>query len=143
MNAIELIDDLIANLTDWRGTTLASIRRIIHEADPNAVEEWKWMGSPAWSHDGLVCIANAFKDKVKLTFSQGASLADPDKLFNNGLTGKQWRTIDICRDDKINERSLKVLIRDAIDYNHSRVQSTSRPHATRGNPKKKPENEIS
>jgi hypothetical protein len=142
MNASELIDDLVANLTDWRGTTLASIRRIIHEADPDAVEEWKWMGSPAWSHDGLVCIANAFKDKVKLTFSQGASLADPDKLFNNGLTGKQWRTIDIYKDDKINERSLKVLIRDAVDYNHSRVQSTSRPHATGGNPKKKPENKI-
>ncbi|MFZ2412688.1 MAG: DUF1801 domain-containing protein [Candidatus Cryosericum sp.] len=142
MNASELIDDLIANLTDWRGTTLASIRRIIHEADPDVVEEWKWMGSPAWSHDGLVCIANALKDKVKLTFSQGASLTDPDKLFNNGLTGKQWRTIDIYKDDKVNERSLKVLVRDAVGYNHSRVESTSRPHSTRANPKKKSENKI-
>jgi hypothetical protein len=139
MNASEFIDDLLANLTDWRGATLASIRRIIHEADPDVVEEWKWMGTPAWSHDGTVCIANAFKDKVKLTFSEGASLADPDNLFNNGLTGKQWRTIDIYKDDKINERSLKVLIHDAVDYNHSRVQSTNRPHATRTNPKKKPE----
>ena len=142
MNASELIDDLIANLTDWRGTTFASIRRIIHEADPDIVEEWKWMGTGAWSHDGIVCIANAFKEKVKLTFSQGASLADPDKLFNSGLTGKQWRTVDIYKDDKINERSLKVLIHDAVGYNHSRVQSTNRPHATRGNPKKKPENKI-
>jgi hypothetical protein len=139
MNASELIDDLIANLTDWRGLTFASIRRIIHEADPDVVEEWKWMGTPVWSHDGIVCNANAFKDKIKLTFSQGASLADPDKIFNNGLTGKQWRAIDIYKDDKINERSLKVLIHDAVDYNHSRLQSTTQPHATRGNPKKKPE----
>jgi hypothetical protein len=143
MNASELIDDLIASLTDWRGTTFAGIRRIIHEADPEVVEEWKWMGTPVWSHDGIVCNANAFKDKVKLTFSQGASLADPDKLFNNGLTGKQWRAIDVYKDDRINERSLKVLVQDAVGYNHSKVQSASRPHATRGNPKKKPENEIS
>jgi hypothetical protein len=139
MNASELIDDLVANLTDWRGTTLTSIRSIIHEADPDIVEEWKWKGTPVWSHDGIVCNANAFKDKVKLTFSQGTSLADPDKLFNNGLTGKQWRAIDIYKDDKINERSLKVLIHDAVGYNHSRVQSTTQPHATRTNPKKKPE----
>ena len=142
MNATELIDDLIANLTDWRGTTLANIRRIIHEADPDMVEEWKWMGAPVWSHDGIVCVANAFKDKVKLTFSQGASLADPEKLFNNGLTGKQWRTIDIYKDDKIDEKSLKGLIRDAVGYNHSKVESTDRPHATRGNSKKKPENRM-
>ncbi|MGZ5511129.1 MAG: DUF1801 domain-containing protein, partial [Nitrososphaeraceae archaeon] len=138
----ELIDDLIANLTDWRGTTFASIRRIIQEADPDIIEEWKWMGTPVWSHDGIVCLAKAFKDKVKLTFPEGASLADPDKLFNNGLEGKKWRAIDIYKDDKINERSLKVLINDAVGYNHSRVQSTNRPHATRGNPEKKPENKI-
>lgn len=142
MNASELIDDLIANLTDWRGTTFASIRRIIHEADPDIIEEWKWMGTPVWSHDGIVCLAKAFKDKVKLTFPEGASLADRDKLFNNGLEGKKWRAIDIYKDDKINERSLKVLIHDAVGYNHSRVQSTNRPHATRGNPKKKPEKKI-
>ena len=89
MNESELIDDLIANLTDWRGTTLAHIRRIIHDADPEIVEEWKWRGTPVWSHDGIVCLAKAFKDKVKLTFYPGAHLADPDKLFNNGLEGKQ------------------------------------------------------
>ncbi|MGZ5470761.1 MAG: DUF1801 domain-containing protein [Nitrososphaeraceae archaeon] len=142
MNVSELIDDLIANLTDWRGTTFASIRRIIQEADPDIIEEWKWMGTPVWSRDGIVCLAKAFKDKVKLTFPEGASLADPDKLFNNGLEGKKWRAIDIYKDDKINERSLKVLINDAVGYNHSRVQSTNRPHSTRGNPKKKPENKI-
>jgi len=142
MKASELIDDLIANLTDWRGTTFASIRRIIHEVDPAIIEEWKWMGTPVWSHDVIVCLAKAFKDKVKLTFPEGASLADPDKLFNNGLEGKKWRAIDIYKDDKINERSLKVLIHDAVGYNHSKVQSTNRPHGTRGNPKKKPENKI-
>jgi hypothetical protein len=142
MNASELIDDLIANLTDWRGTTFASVRRIIHEADPDITEELKWMGTPVWSHDGIVCLAKAFKDKVKLTFPEGASLTDQDKLFNNGLEGKKWRAIDIYKDDKINERSLKVLIHDAVGYNHSRVQSTNRPHATLGNPKKKPENKI-
>ena len=88
MNASDLIDDLIAKLTDWRGVTFTNIRKIIRGADPEIVEEWKWMGTPVWSHDGIVCIANAFKDKVKLTFYEGASLPDPDKLFNNGLEGK-------------------------------------------------------
>lgn len=96
------------------------------------------MGTPVWSHDGIVCNANAFRDKVKVTFSQGASLADPDKLFNNGLTGKQWRAIDVYKDDKINERSLEALVHDAVGYNQAKVQSTNRPHATRDNSKKKP-----
>jgi len=138
MQASELIDDLVANLTDWRGTTLANIRRIIHEADPEIVEEWKWMGTPAWSHDGIVCVANAFKDKVKLTFSQGAHLADPDKLFNSGLEGKQWRTIDIYKDDRINEGSLKTLINAAVDYNTAKVKTTNKSSGTRGKLKKKP-----
>ena len=138
MNASELIDDLVANLTDWRGTTFANIRRIIHEADPEIVEEWKWMGTPVWSHDGIVCVANAFKDKVKLTFYQGAHLADPDKLFNNGLEGKQWRTIDIYKDDKINESSLKTLINSAVDYNQSKVKTAKKPSATRTDLRKKP-----
>lgn len=96
------------------------------------------MGTPVWSHDGIVCVANAFKDKVKLTFFQGASLSDPDELFNNGLKGKQWRTIDIYKDDKINESSLKALIHGAVDYNHARVKSTNSTHPTPGNVKKKP-----
>jgi hypothetical protein len=77
MNASQLIDDLVANLTDWRGTTFANVRRIIHDADPEIIEEWKWMGTPVWSHDGIVCIANAFKDKVKLTFYQAGSFSCP------------------------------------------------------------------
>ena len=138
MNASEHIDDLIANLVDWRGPTFTNIRKIIHDADPAIVEEWKWMGTPVWSHGGIVCIANAFKDKVKLTFFQGASLADPDKFFNNGLEGKQWRTIDIYKDDKINESSLKILIRSAVDYNNAKVNTGNKPSGTRGTVKKKP-----
>lgn len=117
MNPSEQIDQLIAGLNDWRGKTLANLRKIIHDAEPKIVEEWKWRGAPVWSLNGIVCVGNAFKDKVKLTFYHGASLPDPDKLFNNGLEGNQWRTIDIYKDDKINENSLKLLIRSAITYN--------------------------
>jgi hypothetical protein len=117
MNPNERIDKLIAGLTDWRGETFAGIRRIILEADPEIVEEWKWRGSPVWSHGGIVCVANAFKDKVKLTFYEGASIADPDKLYNNGLEGKKWRTIDYFKDDKIRERELKDLVRSAVAHN--------------------------
>ena len=137
MNATELIDDLVANLTDWRGTTFANIRSIIHDADPEIIEEWKWRGTPVWSHGGIVCVAKAFKDKVKLTFFRGASLADPDKLFNNELEGKQWRAIDIYKDDKINESSLKILIRSAVDYNNAKVKTGKKPSGIRGTVKKK------
>jgi hypothetical protein len=117
INPKEHIDKLIAGLTDWRGKTFADIRRIIRASDPKIVEEWKWMGTPVWSRGGIVCIANAFKDKVKLTFYEGASIADTDKLFNNGLTGKKWRTIDYFKDDKIKERELADLVRSAVAYN--------------------------
>ena len=117
MKPNEHIDKLIAELTDWRGKTFADIRRVILEADPEIVEEWKWMGTPVWFHGGIVCIANAFKDKVKLTFYEGASIADPDKLYNNGLEGKKWRTIDYFKDDKIKERELKDLVRSAVAHN--------------------------
>ena len=106
-SASVLIDQLIAKLTDWRGKTLASARKVILEADPEIVEEWKWMGSPVWSRDGIIAVGNAHKGKVKLTFSHGASLADPDMLFNAGLEGNQWRAIDFFEGDKINERALK------------------------------------
>ena len=138
MNASQLIDELVASLADWRGATLANVRRIIRDADPEIVEEWKWMGTPAWSHDGIVCIANAFKDKVKVTFNQGAYLADPDKLFNNGLEGKQWRTIDFHKDDKVDESSLKMLIRSAVDYNSATAKTGKKPGGTRGTVKKNP-----
>ena len=111
------IDKLIVGMTDWRGKTFADIRSIILDADPEIVEEWKWMGTPVWSHNGIVCIVNAFKDKVKLTFYEGASIADPDRLFNNGLEGKKWRTIDYFKDDKIKGRELKDLVRSAVAHN--------------------------
>jgi hypothetical protein len=123
MHASALIDELISKLADWRGETLADIRRIIRDVDPGITEEWKWMGTPVWSHDGIVCIANAFKDKVKLTFYEGASLADPDKLFNNGLQGKKWRTVDFYKGDKIDEKSLANLVRSAVNHNHNKVQA--------------------
>src|SRR5580658_673740 len=121
MNPSERIDQLIAGLTDWRGKTLASVRKIILEADREIIEEWKWMGSPVWSRDGMIAVGNAHKDKVKLTFSNGASLADPEKLFNAGLEGNRWRAIDLFEGDKINERALKNLVRAAIDYNQIKL----------------------
>ena len=122
MNASEGIDQLIAGLTDWRGKTLAKVRGILHEADPEIVEEWKWMGSPVWSHDGIIAVGNAYKDKVKLTFSHGARLPDPDKLFNAGLGGNAWRAIDFFAGDRINERALKNLVRAAVDYNQVKLK---------------------
>ena len=118
-NPSELIDKRIADLTDWRGKMLANLRKVIHEADPEIVEEWKWMGSPCWSHDGLIAVANPHKDKVKLTFAQGASLPDPDKLFNAGLEGNRWRAIDFHEGDRINVRALKNIIRAAVAYNRA------------------------
>src|SRR6202162_4223427 len=121
-SASALIDQLIAKLTDWRGKTLASIRKSILEADREIIEEWKWMGSPVWSHDGIIAVANAHKDKLKLTFSHGASLPDPDRLFNAGLGGNMWRAIDFFEGDKINERALKNLVRAAVEYNQLKLK---------------------
>jgi len=120
MKPSEQIDQLIAGLNDWRGTLLTNLRKIMHDADPEITEEWKWMGSPCWSKGGLICVANAHKDKVKITFSQGANLPDPDKLFNAGLEGNKWRAIDLYEGNKINEPSLKKLISSAIAYNLSK-----------------------
>jgi hypothetical protein len=115
------IDHLIAKLTDFRSKTLAGIRKTVLEADPEIIEEWKWMGSPVWSRDGIIAVATVLKDKVKLTFSHGASLPDPDKLFNAGLGGNQWRAIDFFQGDKINDRGLKNLIRAGIEYNQAKL----------------------
>jgi hypothetical protein len=123
MNPSQRIDELIAGLTDWRGKTLATVRRTILEADREIIEEWKWMGSPVWSRDGMIAVGNAHKDKVKLTFSNGASLSDPDKLFNAGLEGNKWRAIDLFEGDKLNARALKNLIRAAIEYNQIKLKS--------------------
>jgi hypothetical protein len=130
MNPSERIDQLIAKLTDWRGKTLAGIRETILEADPEIIEEWKWMGSPVWSRDGMIAVGNAHKDKVKLTFAHGADLPDPDKLFNAGLGGNAWRAIDLFEGDKMNDRALKNLIGAAIAYNQIKLKGKT-PAGTR------------
>src|SRR5256885_3758715 len=117
MNPSERIDKLIAKLTDWRGETLAGIRKSILEADREIIEEWKWMGSPVWSRDGMIAVANAHKGKVKLTFAHGAGLSDPDKLFNAELGGNARRAIDFFEGDKVDARALKNLVRAAIVFN--------------------------
>src|SRR5438445_12594872 len=122
MNPSERIDRLIAGLTDWRGKTFADVRKTILSADREIIEEWKWMGSPVWSRDGIIAVANAHKGKVKLTFLYGAKLADPDKLFNAGLEGNARRAIDFLEGDKVNERALKNLVRAAIEYNQSKLK---------------------
>ncbi|HTB12178.1 MAG TPA: DUF1801 domain-containing protein [Bryobacteraceae bacterium] len=126
MNPSERIDQLIAQLPDWRGKTLASIRKHILAADREIIEEWKWMGSPVWSRGGMIAVANAHKDKVKVTFADGASLPDPDGLFNAGLGGNKWRAIDFLEGDKIKERPLKDLVRAAIEYNHLKLKNKAR-----------------
>jgi hypothetical protein len=125
MNPSERIDQMIAELTDWRGKTFASMRKSILAADREIVEEWKWMGSPVWSRDGMIAVANAHKGKVKLTFMHGAQLADPDKLFNAGLEGNARRAIDFLEGDKINEHALKALVRAAIDYNQTKLKKNA------------------
>src|ERR1700745_2896578 len=106
MNASENIDPMIEELTDWRGKTFASMRKAILAADPGIVEEWKWMGSPVWSRDGMIAVANAHKGQVKLTFAHGAGVADPDKLFNDGFGGNARRSIDFFEGDKVDGPAL-------------------------------------
>ncbi|CAB3730496.1 hypothetical protein LMG24238_05685 [Paraburkholderia sediminicola] len=130
MTPSENIDQLIAGITDWRGKTFASIRKAILEADPEIIEEWKWMGSPVWSRDGMIAVANAHKGKVKLTFAHGANLADPDKLFNAGLDGNARRAIDFFEGDKLNGPALKKLVRAAIEYNQTKLKKNA-PASTR------------
>lgn len=130
MNPSQQIDQLIAGLSDWRGKKLAAIRKSILETDPGIIEEWKWMGSPVWSRDGMIAVGNAHKDKVKLTFSHGASLADPDKLFNAGFGGKVWRAIDVFEGDEIDGQALKNLVRAAIDFNQAKSKKKA-PAGTR------------
>jgi hypothetical protein len=120
----EKIDELIAGLDDWRGKTLANVRRAILDADKDITEEWKYMGSPVWYRDGMIAVGNAHKDKVKLTFLYGASLPDPDKLFNAGLEGNARRAIDWLEGDKVDAGKLKKLIRAAIAFNQGKSNKT-------------------
>lgn len=125
MTASEQIDELIAGIADWRGKTFASLRKTILEADKAIIEEWKWMGSPVWSRDGMIAVANAHKGKVKLTFAHGAHLADPEELFNAGLEGNARRAIDFFEGDKINKTALKNLVRAAIEHNQTRLKKNA------------------
>jgi hypothetical protein len=126
----QLIDGRIKELGDWRGETLARVRSLIKEACPNVVEEWKWRGVPVWEHAGIICTGETYKAVVKLTFANGASLADPSGLFNSSLEGNMRRAIDIHEGDKINERALKALVRAAVDYNQSKSKKKA-PAGTR------------
>ena len=116
-SASALIDERIKELGDWRGKMLARMRTLIHEADPEIMEEWKWMGTPVFSHEGIVCTGESYKSVVKLTFAKGATLDDPAKLFNSSLDGNVRRAIDIHEGEKVNEKALKELIRAAVKLN--------------------------
>jgi len=130
----QLIDARIKELNDWRGETLARIRILIKQADPEVVEAWKWRGVPVWEHDGIICTGETYKAVVKLTFAKGASLKDPSGLFNSSLEGNVRRAIDIHEGDKIDEKALKALIRAAVALNIS-VRGTARPVRSRKRPK--------
>src|SRR6266481_5762415 len=130
----QFIDARIAALGDWRGETLARVRTLIKQADPDVVEEWKWRGVPVWSHAGIICTGETYKAVVKLTFAKGASLADPSGLFNASLEGNTRRAIDFHAGDKIDEKALKALIRAAVALNTS-VRATARPVRSQKRPK--------
>jgi hypothetical protein len=119
-SASELISNRIAELGDWRGKTLARMRKLIKDADPDVVEEWKWMGTPIWSHDGIICTGESYKQIVKLTFAKGASLKDPTRLFNSSLEGNVRRAIDIHEGEDVDASAFKALVREAIALNGSK-----------------------
>ena len=119
-DASQKISERIAELGDWRGETLARMRMLIHEADPAVVEEWKWMGTPIWSHDGILCTGESYKDKIKLTFAKGASLKDPKRLFNSSLDGNVRRALDIFEGQAVDEAAFKKLILDAVALNSAK-----------------------
>src|SRR5215210_8064706 len=118
-SASELISKRIAELGDWRGETLSRMRKLIKQADPAVIEEWKWMGTPVWSHDGIICTGESYKNVVKLTFAKGASLQDPSRLFNASLDGNVRRAIDIRQGEQVDESAFKALIREAVAFNSS------------------------
>jgi hypothetical protein len=147
MNPSEHIDREIATHPDWRGQTMAEVRRLIHEAVPDVTEEWKWMGTPTWSHDGILCICNAFKNMVKVTFINGAQLRDVDGVFNAELGGNKWRAIKIFQGDKVKARGLKKLLLAAVAFNTAKGKGkaksataggarTGKPAAARAKPAK-------
>jgi hypothetical protein len=130
--ASKLISQRISGLNDWRGDTLARMRALIREADPDVVEEWKWMGTPVWSHEGGICTGESYKSIVKLTFFKGASLKDPAKLFNSSLDGNVRRAIDIHEGEEIDPKAFKALVRGAVALNTSRAKKPTRRKAVKG-----------
>jgi hypothetical protein len=129
MNPSELIDKEIADHPDWRGQTMAEIRRIVRKAVPDVTEEWKWMGTPTWSHNGILCICNAFKNMVKVTFINGAKLRDVDSVFNAELGGNKWRAIKIFEHDKVNASGLTKLVLAAVALNAAKATGKAKPAA--------------
>ena len=125
-DASALIDRRIRDLGDWRGETLARMRALILKADPEIVEEWKWMGTPVWSHDGIICTGESYKSVVKLTFAKGASLKDPARLFNSSLDGNTRRAIDIHESEEVDESAFKALVREAVALNSSSKSKSSK-----------------
>ena len=125
-SASDLISKRIAELGDWRGATLGRMRKLIQEADPEVVEEWKWMGTPVWSHDGIICTSESYKDKVNPTFAKGTSLADPAGLFNSSPDGNVRRAIDIHQREDVDKPSFTALIREAVALNNSGLPSRSK-----------------
>jgi hypothetical protein len=121
-SASQLIDERIEELGDWRGEMLAQIRKLVKEADPDVVEEWKWRGVPTWYHEGIICTGETYKSAVKVTFAKGASLKDPSKLFNASLEGNVRRAIDWQEGDKLNAKAFKALVREAIAINESKAK---------------------
>lgn len=121
MNPTDEIDSLIAKHPDWRGTELAHLRSVIRSVDPGIVEEWKWMGAPVWELDGILVVGNIFKAKVKLGFMYGASLADPDRLFNGELGGNQRRSVELAEGEHVDDEALRQLVREAISFNVAKV----------------------
>jgi len=140
MDAAKRIDQLIVGIEDWRGKTFAAVRKAMLAADAEITEEWKWMGSPVWSRDGMIAVANAHKGKVKVTFAHGAHLPDPDKLFNGGFAGNTRREIDYLEGDKVDAKALKTLVRAAIHFNQTRLKKNQKkkaPTRPRANPRKR------
>ena len=132
-SASKLIDERIRLLGDWRGQMLARVRKLVHEADPEIVEEWKWMGTPCWSHGGVVCTGETYKSVVKMTFARGAALKDPAGLFNSSLEGNVRRAIDIHEGEKLKESALKELIRAAVALN---LERKTRPRPRKDSPRR-------
>jgi hypothetical protein len=129
MTASEKIDKKIADHPDWQGKLLADIRQLVREADPEILEEVKWREAPAWSHNGLVCVANVFKDTVKVVFARGANLADPNGVFNSELAGNAWRGITFSERDKINGPAFRKLVRSAVELNNTKKNAKSKPRS--------------